>query len=513
MMTELDIMAGVQELRLKFPGEESFVFKDLSFSVRRGEKVLLLGPSGCGKSTLLQVLSGIMPELVEVPMKCKERIVPKSRGVLFQDPDTQFCMPYVDEELAFVLENLCVPREEMEPRMRQALEQVGLSFNQLHIPIQSLSQGMKQRLALASVLLADPEVLFLDEPSALLDPEGRKQIWEAIHSIADQRTMVIVEHRIEEMLGLVDSVVLFGPEGQVLGQASPGRLFSAYREELGRFGIWYPGVWEVFFKSHSGQLLLDNQMEDISGLSLEPLIELQQFRGFRQRTTVIEVEQAEVYPGDFIVITGPNGAGKSSLLLSLMGLLPAEGVYRLRGKDMHAAKSGKRRTEQAAQQIGFVFQNPEMQFVADQVSEEIAFSLYEEGYAREDISSLVRQSLRQFGLEGLEHRHPYQLSLGQKRRLSVAGSIVLDKALLLLDEPTFGQDAVNTFAILSLCEELRRRGMAIVMVTHEEKLSDTIATLEWKVADGRLVSTKLTKRGQEMAFKRRVGNRRVAGHE
>jgi len=494
-----DIILGVQDLRLKFPGEAAFVFKDLSISVRRGEKVLLLGPSGSGKSTLLQVLGGIIPEMVEVPMRFKERIVPESRGVLFQDPDTQFCMPYIDEELAFVLENLCIPREEMDTRMRQAMDQVGLSFEDLHVPIHSLSQGMKQRLALASVLLADPEVLFLDEPSALLDPEGRKQIWEAIHSIAEGRTLVIVEHRIEEMIGLVDSVVLFSPDGQILGQASPVKLFASFHEQLEQFGIWYPGVWEVFFMSRNGEKLLDPSTDALSSTSADPLIELKEFHGYRRKRAVIEVEQAEIYPGDFIVITGPNGAGKSSLLLSLMGLLPTDGTYRLQGMDMSGAKAKQRRTEKAARKIGFVFQNPEMQFVADQVSEEIGFSLYEEGDDRDDIPSLVRQAIGQFGLEGMEHRHPYQLSLGQKRRLSVAGATVLNKPMLLLDEPTFGQDAVSTFAILSLCEELRRRGVAIVMVTHEEKIADTIATSEWKIVNGRLVERKLTKRGEAMA--------------
>ncbi|VTR63149.1 ABC transporter-like protein [Actinobacillus pleuropneumoniae] len=156
------------------------MFKDLSFSAARGEKVLLLGPSGCGKSTLLQVLSGMIPRATEVPMKCEAQLVPRSWGYVFQDPDTQFCMPYVDEELAFVLENLSVPRDEMKERMQAVLHEVGLDLQELHVPIGHLSQGMKQRLALASALLLEPEVLFLDEPSALLDPEGREQIWSAV---------------------------------------------------------------------------------------------------------------------------------------------------------------------------------------------------------------------------------------------------------------------------------------------------------------------------------------------
>ncbi|HLR73964.1 MAG TPA: ABC transporter ATP-binding protein, partial [Virgibacillus sp.] len=167
----------VKNLRLKFPGEGSLLFKDLSFTVKRGEKVLLLGPSGCGKSTLLQVLSGLIPHSIEIPLTYDAIQLPASYGFVFQDPDTQFAMPYVDEELGFVLENLQVPRQHMDKKINYALQQVGLGSLHPHTLIQHLSQGMKQRLALASVLLLEPDVLFLDEPSALLDPEGTGDIW------------------------------------------------------------------------------------------------------------------------------------------------------------------------------------------------------------------------------------------------------------------------------------------------------------------------------------------------
>ncbi|CAM4506187.1 ATP-binding cassette domain-containing protein [Paenibacillus macerans] len=533
----METAVEVCDLRLKFPGETRFVFKDLSFRAFRGEKVLLLGPSGSGKSTLLQVLSGIIPRLVEVPMRCASQRLPRSWGYVFQDPDTQFCMPFVDEELAFTLENLGVPRPEMTARMEAVLEDVGLRLPELHMPIQALSQGMKQRLALASVLLGDPEVLLLDEPSALLDPEGREQIWQSVSRIAEGRTLIIVEHRIEEILGLglVDRVALFGPDGRLLGQGSPETIFAEFRRELKEFGIWYPGVWTEFLAAPEGRRLLEPvpalaRSGDGGGSSagppgaplgtpssapfsaaafsgpipaLAPLVELKGFRGLRMGRPVIEVEHAAVMPGDFIAVTGPNGAGKSSLLLSLMGLLKTEGEYFLRGVPMQGGKVGRRvrrrQMERAAQEIGFVFQNPEFQFVADRVDEEAAFSLREGGLSAAGIRGRTARILRQFGLEGYEGRHPYQLSLGQKRRLSVASAAVREQPLLLLDEPTFGQDAANAFAILLLCEELRRRGTAIVMVTHEEWIAATAATQRWEVREGRLVSRSYTERGAAMA--------------
>lgn len=491
--------AGVEDLRLKYPGEESFIFKDLSLSVRSGEKLLLLGPSGCGKSTLLQVLSGMIPSLIEIPMRCSAQVVPDSWGILFQDPDSQFCMPYVDEELAFVLENWQVPREEMHARIQASLQRVGLMLEDIHVPISSLSQGMKQRLALASILLLDPEVLLLDEPSALLDPDGRRQIWQAVKQVSDGRTLIIVEHRIEELLEmeLVDRVALFAPDGRLLGIGAPEEIFVCFKQELMDYGIWYPGVWEEFHGLRSKGALkhpakseersIDNRQQQIQLKPEEPLLRLSGFQGIRQGRTVISVNHAEVYPGDFIAVSGPNGAGKSSLLLSLIGLLPTAGEYLLCGKAMHGTKKLKHRVASAAQQIGFVFQNPELQFVENRVDKEAGYSLKEQGMAPEEIRDRVADILNGFGLSGLEQRHPYQLSLGQKRRLSVAGAVIQNKQILLLDEPTFGQDAVNTFSILSICEELRRRGTAIIMVTHEEQISGQVATRRWEISGGVLL--------------------------
>lgn len=485
--------AEVRDLRLKFPEGDALVFKDLSFSVKSGEKLLLLGPSGSGKSTLLQVLAGIIPNLVEVPMRCSWQVIPPSWGVLFQDPDAQFCMPYMDEELAFVLENRGVSRDEMLPRMHEALRKVGLDTEEIHLPIGTLSQGMKQRLALASILLMDPEVLLLDEPSALLDPEGRRQIWEAVSEVAEDRTLIIVEHRIEELLemGLVDRVVLFGPRGQLLGQGVPEELFIRCRKELEEYGIWHPGVWDGFRTSAP----FSNTAPLTGGKGVNrPVIELSGFRGYRGNRSVIQAEYAAVYPGDFIAVTGPNGAGKSSLLLALMGLLPSEGSYLLLGNKFGGKKISKRQVQSLSKAIGFVFQNPEFQFVENRVDREIGFSLMEEGTAPEELLQRVNHALGQFGLAGLESRHPYQLSLGQKRRLSVAGAAIMERPVLLLDEPTFGQDAVNTFAILNLCEDLRRRGTAIVMVTHEEQVAEAIATRRWEVREGTLIDCGSTDR-------------------
>ncbi|WP_083676851.1 ABC transporter ATP-binding protein [Paenibacillus glucanolyticus] len=494
----------VEGLRLKYPGEERLMFKDLSFSAARGEKVLLLGPSGCGKSTLLQVLSGMIPRATEVPMKCEAQIVPRSWGYVFQDPDTQFCMPYVDEELAFVLENLSIPRDEMKERMQAALHEVGLNLEELHLPIGHLSQGMKQRLALASALLLEPEVLFLDEPSALLDPEGREQIWDAVKSVSEGRTLIIVEHRIEEMAKYVDRVVLFSPDGVILGDGPPAAVFAKYECELKSYGIWYPGVWEDYAQTRAGRELfapVDAYGEDLGNLlheaalpyplDGEPVIRLEDFKGLRWDKPVISLPSAEVYRAKFIAVVGPNGAGKSSFLLSLMGLLRAQGTYVLCGEEVVQGKARKvrKKREQQLRQIGFVFQNPELQFLTERIGDEVVYSLLVDNMPADEAKAQADRCLERFGLSGMENRHPYQLSTGQKRRLSVATAMARHPEVLLLDEPTFGQDARNTFAILEMCERLRRAGTAILMVTHEMEIAQRVATHIWEIREGQLTSS------------------------
>ncbi|MDO3411090.1 ABC transporter ATP-binding protein [Saccharibacillus sp. CPCC 101409] len=550
--------AEVRALRLKFPGTQQLLFRDLSLEIRRGEKVLLLGPSGCGKSTLLQVLGGVIPRVTEVPLKAERLTVPDSAGLVFQDPDTQFCMSYVDEELAFVLENLAVPRGEMDARIEAALREVGLDLPDRHMPIGDLSQGMKQRLALASVLLLEPDALLLDEPSALLDPEGRRTIWEAVRRVSARRTVIIVEHRIEEVLHWVDRIVLLRSDGSILADGAPAGLFGRYRAELREYGVWYPGAWDdAYGGAEAGAADLaaenarrgapaDGEAESPAGTQRPggeanaprmaarpagraapgggeargeapaagaPLLRLRDFRVRRGGRTVCAAEAAEVLPGDLIALVGPNGAGKSSLLLGLMGLLAHEGVCEFGG----IAPAGRRAArETAAKHAAFVFQNPEFQFVTNRALDEVAFTLRSEAEralraGRRPLlgrrpkpdaaaeSGMLRRSrgeLARFGLAGFEDRHPYLLSLGQKRRLSVASAVVSDKPLLLLDEPTFGQDARNAFAILDLCERLRASGHAVLMVTHELEIADRLATQIWRIEGGRLVSAEHTGRSR-----------------
>ncbi|WP_077624587.1 ABC transporter ATP-binding protein [Sediminibacillus massiliensis] len=468
----MTVVAGVENLRLKYPGTDSLLMKDFTLSIEQGEKVLIIGPSGSGKSTLLQVMTGLIPASVEVPMKADGLKIPLSWGYLFQDPDSQFCMPYVDEELAFVLENLRVPSSEMRNYMSHYLEQVGLSFDNLHTSIQTLSGGMKQRLAIASVLALEADTLFLDEPTAMLDPAGTKEVWETIKGIANDKTCIIVEHKIDQIIEFVDRVILLDEKGEIRADGSANSVFEANKQVLREQGIWYPSVWEDYLETKPKNVIT-------SLAEAKPLISLSGFTGYRGGTETIKIQKADVFPGEWITIIGENGAGKSTLLHALMKLVKTKGYYYLFEKEY-------KKTSDIAKYISFVFQNPELQFVTNSAAGEVAYSLERENWSREAIDHKVGELLDRYRLTAERDNHPYQLSMGQKRRLSVASAVVKEQPVLLLDEPTFGQDAANTFTILEQLEELQRRGTTIMMVTHDRNIVKNFATRVWEIENGML---------------------------
>ncbi|MBA2871972.1 energy-coupling factor transport system ATP-binding protein [Anoxybacillus calidus] len=467
----MEKVAFVEKLRLKFPGRDTLLFKDLSVSFHKGERVLLLGPSGCGKSTLLQVMAGLIPHSIDIPMKVENILIPKKWGYVFQDPDTQFCMPFVDEEIAFVLENLGVPREKMKERINELLELVDLRLPNPHVNIQTLSGGMKQRLAIASTFALNPDVLFLDEPTAMLDEEGTKTVWETIKQIADDKTIIIVEHKIEHVLDFVERIILFNHAGEIVADGEAETIFREYKNVIQQQGIWYPDVWNDYIKNRLQRPAFHPQTE---------ILRLQDFKGYRNKEVKIRIDEAVIYAGEWIAVTGENGAGKSTLLHAIMGLIRTDGICTLYGKAIQKIKN-------IANHIAFVFQNPEFQFVTNSVYEEIAYTLRLQKGAELEIEDTVTSMLKMFHLEDQKQQHPYQLSMGQKRRLSVAASIVNGQKLLLLDEPTFGQDAKNTFALLELLEEYRRQGSTIIMVTHDEHIVEYFATRRWEIENGCLI--------------------------
>ncbi|PAD48696.1 ABC transporter ATP-binding protein [Shouchella clausii] len=457
---------SIKQLSLSYPNSGTLLFEDLSIDIYSGEKVLLLGPSGSGKSTLAHMMAGLIPSAIELPYHAEALVPAKQPAIVFQDPDTQFCMPYVDEEIAFVLENRRMPRDQMDVAIERLLAQVGLDLPERHWPIAAMSQGMKQRLAIACALAAESDVLFLDEPTALLDPEGTTQIWQTVRQACSGKTIIIIEHKISEIIDFVDRIVLFNEEGQLLDDGAPQELFQRYRRQLDEYGIWHPYSWKNYLSQYAPGKIKQKRHT--------PLLLLNHWAAYRGKQRVGKVDGAVVHAGDWVCITGKNGAGKSSFLYALMNLLKWKGTYQLNGEAVKQKQS-------LSEQIGFVFQNPEFQFVADSVWQELLA-----GCSRESANAQAQSLLEMFQLAGKQDNHPYMLSIGQKRRLSVATAFMEPRPLLLFDEPTFGQDAKNTFLLLEALEERRRQGTAILMVTHDEMIVDHFATHEWTIKNGTL---------------------------
>jgi energy-coupling factor transport system ATP-binding protein len=298
-------------------------------------------------------------------------------------------------------------------------------------------------------------------------------VWETIRYAGEGRTVIIVEHKIEHVLDYVDRVVLFNKSGEIIADGPPGELFAQHRDRLAGDGIWYPGVWDDYVNSgrYAPPLPLPGERTK--------LIELSDFAVRRGKEEKLRIRGAIVSAGEWIAVVGPNGAGKSTLLLGLMRLLATSGGYKL--LERPAAEY-----RELSGEIAFVFQNPEFQFVTNSVYDEVAFSLRQEGRSEDEVRAKTSGLLAEFELTERQDNHPFQLSLGQKRRLSVASAIVKEQRILLLDEPTFGQDAKNTFALLERLEAWRRQGTAIVMVTHDPDIVKRFATRVWVVRGGEL---------------------------
>ncbi|MBS3509576.1 ABC transporter ATP-binding protein, partial [Staphylococcus aureus] len=236
-------MLKVSDLRLKYPSGQRKIFDHLNITIQDKEKVLLLGPSGCGKSTLLNVLSGIVPNLIELPMKYDELIVDPLSGVIFQDPDSQFCMPKVYEELAFVLENRQVPREDMDALIINALNMVNLNVTP-ETYIKDLSGGMKQKLAIVETILQQSKTLFLDEPTAMLDVQATEDLWTKLIELWEDQTVVIVEHKVKHIWNHVDRVILMDYNGNIIADECPEIILQKYVHLLSEYGVWHPRAWE-----------------------------------------------------------------------------------------------------------------------------------------------------------------------------------------------------------------------------------------------------------------------------
>lgn len=468
-------------------GRRAWAVRDVDLRVDAGERVLLLGASGAGKSTLLAAVAGLLPEdsgeqagTVRVdglaPCKARERV-----GLVFQDPQTQLVMARSGDDVAFGLENRGVPAGEIWPRVDAALDQVGFRYGR-HRPTASLSGGEQQRLALAGVLALRPDLLLLDEPTANLDPAGADLVRAALtDALADdsRTTMIIVEHRVAQALPLVDRVVVLSPGGGVLADGPPEQVFDRYGAQLAADGVWVP---DQPLPVRRGTTTAGETLLTADRVGLAPRL-------------AAVTQPVEVHAGEALAVLGPNGAGKTTLALLLGGLIaPGTGTVQAGSALIAAGVTGRTgrlgtqphrwRAAELVRRIGSVFQNPEHQFVTATVTDELALGPQRCGMAGPAVTRVVDDLLGRLRLDRLALANPYTLSGGEARRLSVATALATAPRLLVLDEPTFGQDRRTWIELVGLLADLRDDGHGIVAVTHDVDFVDALADRRLTLAPG-----------------------------
>ena len=432
--------------------------------------MLLLGASGSGKSTLLHGLAGVLggdddgEALGELLVGGRPAASARgTAGLVLQDPDAQVVLARVGDDVAFGCENLGVPREQIWPRVREALDDVGLDVP-LDRPTKALSGGQKQRLALAGALAMRPGLLLLDEPTANLDPVGVAEVREAVDRLLQRHpaTLVVVEHRVDVWLPLVSRVIVLG-EGGVVADGRPEHVLGSEGARLAAQGVWVPGIPPAVPApptSSAGETLLS-----ASGLAVARV----------QGHPIASGIDLAVRAGEVLAITGPNGAGKSTLGLTVAGLLPPA-AGELAASPALAAGAGptpiRWRSRELLTRIGTVFQDPEHQLLSKTVRDELEVGPRALGLDSTQTAARVDELLARLRLDQLAAANPFTLSGGEKRRLTVAAALATRPRVLVLDEPTFGQDARTWAELVALLAGLRdgadgEERSAIVAITHD----------------------------------------------
>lgn len=502
--------------------DKAQLLKNVDIEIEPGEFVIVLGPSGSGKSTLGLCLTGIYPSVLggRVEGICEvaglntvETPVPELAthiGLIFQDPDSQFCNLFVDEEVAFGPENLRIAKDEVLARRENALDQVGLKRFGRRM-IHTLSGGQKQRVAIASVLAMGPEILILDQPTANLDPVGKNEVYQLLARLnAEQgKTIILMEHQVDELIQYASRILLM-TEGRIIANASPREVLSNWARSMqSEMGLWLPEVTRLALLSEDlghpmahfplsaedaaaewNRLPIADRVlslptdASVAELGSEPLLSAKQVTfSYPNGATALREVNVDVISGEMSGLMGQNGSGKTTLSLHWVGILrPDKGEIIFKGKD-----TSDRSVKSLSGDVGYVFQYPDHQFVTDTAADEIAYTPRLQGLEAAKVDRIVQETLEKVGLTGVEDRHPFTLSMGEKRRLSIATMLVRNPQILILDEPTAGLDFRNTQRMISLLQNLRRQGTCIVLVTHTTHLVAQYAGRVVVMDEGRTV--------------------------
>ena len=500
------------QFTFQYDAQAEPTLKDISFDIAKGEKVLILGPSGSGKSTLAQCLNGIIPNihkgrakgqvLIDSQDVFTQSIYDKSQLVstVLQDPDGQFIGLTVAEDLAFALENDCVNQSEMKDRVSLWAERLDLGSLLNHRP-QDLSGGQKQRVSLAGVLIDESPILLFDEPLANLDPKSGQETINLIDKIHKEvgATTIIIEHRLEDVLYRPVDRILLVNDGTLLFNGSPDELLSSTLlvENGIREPLYLTVLRQLGFDTRDAQNLSRPDALDLSGLALpdrvlrdkteastNSILKVEGLRvGYGDNQIVIDDMSFSLKKGERIAIVGKNGAGKSTLAKALCGFIPSQGKLTYLGQDICPDSIAER-----SERIGFVLQNPNQMISQAMIFDEVALGLRLRGIEETEVEERVHEVLKTCGLYSFRKWPISALSFGQKKRVTIASILVLKPEIIILDEPTAGQDYQTYTDIMTFLDGLQKEGHTIVMITHDMQLMLEYSDRCLVVVDGEIIA-------------------------
>lgn len=508
----MDKYISFNQFTFQYDAQAEATIKNISFDIAKGEKVLILGPSGSGKSTLAQCLNGIIPNINKGQAQGQvtiggqdifnQSIYDRSQLVstVLQDPDGQFIGLTVAEDLAFSLENDCVNQGEMKDKVALWAERLNLSSLLGHRP-QDLSGGQKQRVSLAGVLIDESPILLFDEPLANLDPKSGQETIALIDKIHKEvgATTIIIEHRLEDVLYRPVDRVLLVNDGKLLFNGSPDELLSTtlLLDNGIREPLYVTVLRQLGFNTKSAEQLSQLETLDLSGLSLPdrtrkvpsesqttPILEVGKLKvGYGDNLPIIENMSFSLKKGERLAIVGKNGAGKSTLAKALCGFVPSHGRMIYKGQDISQDSIAER-----SERIGFVLQNPNQMISQAMIFDEVALGLRLRGVDESEVEERVYEVLKTCGLYSFRKWPISALSFGQKKRVTIASILVLKPEIIILDEPTAGQDYQTYTDIMTFLDSLQQQGHTIVMITHDMQLMLEYSDRCLVVVDGTIIA-------------------------
>ena len=508
----MDKYISFNQFTFQYDAQAEATLKDISFDIAKGEKVLILGPSGSGKSTLAQCLNGIIPNIhkgqaqgqvrIDGQDIFKQSIYDKSQLVstVLQDPDGQFIGLTVAEDLAFALENDCADQSEMKDKVALWAERLDLTSLLNHRP-QDLSGGQKQRVSLAGVLIDESPILLFDEPLANLDPKSGQETIDLIDKIHKEvgATTIIIEHRLEDVLYRPVDRILLVNEGELLFNGSPDELLSSklLLENGIREPLYVTVLRQLGFDTRSAQNLSQLDALDLSDLALPDRIlkdkrdslsdSILKVEGlsvsYGDNPAIIEDLSFSLKKGERLAIVGKNGAGKSTLAKALCGFVPSQGKLTYKGQDISQDSIAGR-----SERIGFVLQNPNQMISQTMIFDEVALGLRLRGIEEAEVEERVHEVLKTCGLYSFRKWPISALSFGQKKRVTIASILVLKPEIIILDEPTAGQDYKTYTDIMNFLDSLQKQGHTIVMITHDMQLMLEYSDRCLVVVEGKIIA-------------------------